>query len=184
MKNLCITLLLLMSQLMLFAQDNSFNQQKGFIIGANAYSFHSKSFELSPMIGYKFNKLVVFTHYGKRSTFQENDIATSADDLDYYRNVLAIGCQIYPYKNLKKTRMFYQIHFSYKWADDKYYDSKFYMCNFGAGVETTIFKKLTTSCNAFLGIGHEEPHAYKPGDASGIVYDFGAAISVRYYLTK
>lgn len=172
--------LLLVSFLCLVTQGQevSFNESKGLMINAQLAFEVSSNTALAPMIGYKHKRLIYFLGYERKNAELEFDIGTPDDNISITENSIKVGGQIFPFRNEKRTRVFFQMHVNYEWDSEKI-DKKAYFINFGSGIEYALSDKFACGMDTFWGVGNEKEYLI---DYEGIVYDIGLNISFKYYL--
>ncbi|MBR8537653.1 hypothetical protein KDU71_18935 [Carboxylicivirga sediminis] len=172
------TLLLIFAATLGFAQEETFNSNNGLIIDIKGSILFESDFTIAPLLGYKFGRFIVFTSYEKANDDLEMDMSTPDDNIQYKREVLKIGVQIYPHKNQKKVKLFYQAHYSYKWSDE-IRASEYSMINVGTGIQYSITHALSAGTNVFIGFGNEKTPR---GETLFPTYDLGGTIFMRYHL--
>ncbi len=182
MNKLKLIVILICNVFVTNAQDNSFNQSKGLLLGTQVEMLPYASPMLAAIVGYKHKHIIAFVSYGEGSQTFTYYIDDPSDDMDIKRYEIRLGCKWYPYKNTKKLKVHYQSHLAYKWYKSSW-EPKSHLINFGSGIDYSITPNLSLGTNAFLGIGREE---LRPADYNtnsyGIVYDLGLDFSITYTL--
>jgi len=164
-----IGLFVLFENTEIYCQDNSFNSQNGFLFSAQFMGLIDAA-RISPIIGYKSGKIVYFIGY-------EN---IKYSDWDSNRQGLKAGVYFYPYKNLRKVKVFYQSLVSYKWHRPNNY-TKMYFLHAGSGFDYFFKDNISIGYDLNIGFGKMKDDQYSNFE---FAIDWNSTISLKFYIFK
>lgn len=167
-KIIVIGLFVLFTNTKLKCQENSYSSTNGFLFSAQFMGLIDSP-RISPIIGYKSGRIVYFTGY-------EN---IKYSNWDSNRQGLKAGVYIYPYKNLRKVKVFYQSLLSYKWHPNEY--TKMYFLHAGSGVDYFLKDNFSIGYDFNIGFGEMKDHIYSDFE---FALDWNSTISLKLFLFK
>jgi hypothetical protein len=149
-------------------QDNSFNDHNGFLFSTQFMGLIDAP-RVSPIIGYKIGRIVYFSGY-------EN---IKYSDWGSNRQGIKAGVYIYPYKNLRKVKVFYQSLISYKWHPNDY--TKMCFLHLGSGFDFFIKDNISVGYDLNIGFGEMKDDIHSNYEFS---MDWNSSISLKLFLFR
>ncbi len=166
-KLILIGLLILINVMRGNSQENSFNDEKGFLINVQFIGLIDHP-RISSMIGYKTGKIVYLAGY---EMINYNS---------WTPHGFLGGFQLYPHRNLKKMKVLYQALITYKWNLDGEYP-RMYLLYLGGGLDYFLKKNFSIGCNLSFGVGNKKEKVYF--DYSSVI-DINSNLTIKYFLFR
>ncbi len=152
-----------------FSQESTFNTDNGFLFSSQFMGIIDAP-RFSTVVGYKVKKVILIAGYEriKYSGYNSN------------RHGLKMGFHIYPYKNQRKLKIFYQSYVSYKWHANN--EARMSFVHFGGGIDYFINKNISVGYDINIGYGPVKTNSYM-GEYR-FKFDWNSAITIKYLLFR
>jgi hypothetical protein len=190
MRQLLLPFALFLMVLQARAQSTTFNQEKGVLFNVQGGGLFGNLWDsepqprLSPVIGYKTGKFVFFSgyemHYYPPTAGEYGELNEES-----YIHTAKVGFHIYPHKNLRQVKVFYQALYTYHWetftlGKEQITEPQGYSICIGGGIDYFILRNFSVGYDMYIGAGQLWHYNQGSFSLNKLNYNF----SFKYFLWK